>query len=382
MNGTPIAGAAGPTYMRYNFTAYLSATGSSYSVMVTDNNGRSVTSSSASLTVSMPAEFASLAGRLVALETDLKASVPPGNLVMYDWSAHRFTSIDGDYGPNAFNWTNAFHPQNPSISNDGSTITFGAWVDQPSALQEDLFQWVLGSGSLPTNLTNDPSASSTDPKFSPDNSQIVFKRRAGTHNGTIALTGTCFPASASCSSSVQLLTNSSGSPEASQPAFMPNGNQVVFSVRKTAGDSSSDVLNILDISSPGSQHEIGDGTGYEEQYPVPWSATSFLFTRWVAAGTQSNTQPAVVYSYTFGSGPNPPVETYLMFNLPGCDTQDAFPADSARTLVWIASDCAGSGNYQLYIASAATGHRFALANVDPGFAAAHDFVGPAYWQGN
>lgn len=354
LNSSNIAGA---TASGYTFTSAWSQSGNVYSVTITDGNGLSTTSTPATLTVNLPAELGSLKGKLVFLRNDPRKGAYSGTLYLYDFKSKALTPLSPG-------WSSVFYPKNAGFSSDGSLLTFSAYVDA-AASEEDMYVWTVGSAQPPMDITAGSQKRNEDPKFAPADKRLVFKQ-----NGDIILRD--------LQGNLHNLTNDNGSPEASQPYFMPDGQRIVFSVLKTAGAPSSAAIKMLTVSPSGQvisgSSQLMNDPGVEEYYPIAWGAGQFLFTRWVSV---SNTND-VLYSYSFDTG----IESNLIFNQMGCNNSDPFPADNQNTLVFYANNCpGGAGGYDLYIASNASGNIYPLTILDPEFATALDEYAPTYWPG-
>jgi len=351
-NGVDVTGATGSSL---SFTAAGLHDGNRYTVVVTDGAGNSTVSTPATLAVSLPAELSGLTGRLAFLRTARSQEARSGTLLLYDFGTRSLAAVSGA-------WSQVFYPKNPAFSPDGSLLVFAAYCDA-AASEEDIFVWRVGSASPPVNLTPSSGERNEDPKFSPDGTRIVFKR-----NGAIAMLTLADPGR------VYRLTGGAGEPEASQPYFMPDGVQVVFSAMVRPGDPASQVIRMLDVSADGiasGLRQVADGPGLQEFFPIAWGPDRVLFTRWRSATDRSD----VIVGYGLSTLALVP----LAFNTPGCDNADPFPADGQSPLVFFVDNCAGgAGGFDLVVGSVSTGKRYPLSLVDPRLASSDDELGPVY----
>ena len=119
-----------------------------------------------------------------------------------------------------------------SFTKDGK---FVAYVTFP----EGILWRANRDGSDPTRLT-DPPLYPTSPVWSPDGTQIVFTSLDAEQNSKVYII------SAEGGAPRPLLAGNSG--EQDHPSWSPDGHRVAFDLRETAGGSTKQVIQILDLS--------------------------------------------------------------------------------------------------------------------------------------
>ncbi|MCW3995077.1 MAG: T9SS type A sorting domain-containing protein, partial [Candidatus Bathyarchaeota archaeon] len=209
---------------------------------------------------------------------------------------------------------------NPHFSPDGSKIVFMA-IQQgsPSTRQNlDIFIYDLAEAQL-SNLTPNVGIIDEDPKFSPDASQILWKRQ-----------GQIWRMNADGSSQTQLTTTPD---EKSGPNYSPDGTKIVY----WSGASSSADIWWMNANGTSPTALIAT-SGIQEYYPIYRDANNILYSRWESASDQHDK----IYNYNISTS----TSSRLLINTTGVEDADAYPVN-ADFLVF--SSTRTGGNYNIFV---------------------------------
>ena len=234
---------------------------------------------------------------------------------------------------------------NPHFSPDGSKIVFMA-IQQgsPSTRQNlDIFVYDLAEAQL-YNLTPNVGIIDEDPKFSPDGSQILWKRQ-----------GQIWRMNADGTSQAQLTTTPD---EKSGPNYSPDGTKIVY----WSGASSSADIWWMNANGTSPSALIAT-SGIQEYYPIYRDANNILYSRWESASDQHDK----IYNYSISSG----TSSRLLINMTGVEDADAYPVN-ADFLVF--SSTRAGGNYNIFLGRYDNGVVYTL----PGANSSLQDLGPAY----
>jgi hypothetical protein len=285
------------------------------------------------------------------------------------WMATPVDSIDGNVfiykldGGVLVNLTDTLgldNAMNPHFSPDGSKVTFMA---RPSTLSPawanlEIYVYDLAEGAL-TRLTFN-SYPDEDPKFSPDGSNIIFKRSAaGSGSGQI------YRMNVDGSAVVQL---TSSAREKSGPSYSPDGTRISFWYDiKSSGD-----IGWLQSAVPNSDTLLfGSGNNRQEMYPAFADNDNLLYSKWETADVDPNPpNPSDdVYRYTISSS----TEAKMPFSSAGVEDADAYPVDATLCL-FSSTRSGGKGSYDVYVARCDNGNVYTLSTPN----SVHQDLGACY----
>jgi Tol biopolymer transport system component len=234
---------------------------------------------------------------------------------------------------------------NPHFSPDGSKLVFMAIAQgNPSARQNlDIYTYDLAEAEL-TNLTPNVGIIDEDPKFSPDGSQILWKRQ-----------GQIWRMNSDGSSQTQLTTTPD---EKSGPNYSPDGTRIVY----WSGASSSADIWWMNANGTSPSSLIAT-SGIQEYYPIYRDANNILDSRWESASDQHDK----IYNYSISSS----TSTRLSINMSGVEDADAYPVN---TDFLVFSSTRTGGNYNVFVGRYGNGVAYTLSGAN----SALQDLGPIY----
>jgi Tol biopolymer transport system component len=269
------------------------------------------------LTIQPAQTFPKLSGRMV-YHTYTDYGDGSSNLYMVD-----FQKGGGVTQLNQANW-GISDAMNAHFSPDGKRLAFmaryqGYW---------HVFQWRIGSGVAPQNLTLSMGATlrNEDPKWSADGKKIVFKASADVKIMNLAAYG-ANDNNVTVSNVVNVTTDGYAN-EDGMPYFTQGGKYVVFA---RGARETSDIFRIQ--VDPVSGSPVGQATpfaatpGISDYYPIARDYSSYYYTRWDNASsrtdqlflkvpTVNDTPVALKLNYCYGntSDAAPADEDFLIFS--------------------------------------------------------------------
>lgn len=266
-------------------------------------------------------------------------SCEDSKMMLYDFKTNLLKTISE--GWNIINPMNAhFSPAGDKIVLMGIDPVSGNW---------DVFLKSLNDDTLPVNLTSGSGvARNEDPKFSTDGKEIVFKA-----NGLLTVIDTL-------GNIIHTFTAVQG--EASMPYFINNNSTILYASERNS-ISGIYALHNNNIKT------LFDLNGVYAYYPIAFSDSSFVFTRWHSA---SNHHDQLYMGYL-----NKTSFERLPFNEPSADYSDAYPIDT--THLFLSSTRKDSkGGYDLYIADKNTGQLWSLSGYNNMINTSRNELGVSY----
>ena len=236
-------------------------------------------------------------------------------LFIYDFAEQLLTEISQDWDID--------HAMNAHFSPDGSRIVFmGVPKEHHDFYSWDIYIWNLLSDH-PINLTANNGLRDEDPKFSPNGNEIVFKQ-----NGDLVVIDLI-------NDTMINTTNNGFSIEQSMPYFKTDNQNILYA--QGAGISSDIYL----INKDGTDDQpLENIINIQEYYPITWTNSIFLYTRWVSI---SNHHDQIYLGYFSGEN-----SQSLPFNDENADDSDPFPVNS--DFVFFSSNrSGGQGGWDLYL---------------------------------
>ncbi len=247
----------------------------------------------------------------------------------YDFSAKTLQCISSEWEID--------HEMNVRLSSDGSEMLFmGVEKGQHTSAAWDVFLWRVGSKTHPENLTRGNGLRDEDPFWSPTKREFAFKQ-----NGRVKIMNLA-------NRSIESLFEHDGNEEQSMPVFIPDSDSVVF----MQGAGRTGDLFIVQRTS-NSVTLIAGAHEVQEYFPVPWSTSRLLYTRWVDASNHNDQ----LYCYSLTTG-----ESYrLPFCISTANFSDACPV-SQKSIIFSSTLSSGEGGYDLYLGNSLNGEMKSLSD--------------------
>lgn len=247
---------------------------------------------------------------------------------------------------------NIYNPHNPIISADEHWVVFTAeskFFDSNNAPYYvfNLFMYRLGSNAQPVNLTNSTGATrNEDPRFSADQTKIVFKRWTNSTTADIVLGNLTWAGGLpSLSLSGNLTQNATGA-QSSQPAYATDPAWVYY----TKGAGANEQIWYRSAAPGGGHDTLFDGsTGISTYYPVPRNDYRVTYTRWKDGTSQLD------QIYQKETPTSTPVQ--LSFNDCNSNNSDPAPVNGTSYTFFSSNE---TGRMELYLGDAQTGQRWNL----------------------
>jgi Tol biopolymer transport system component len=242
------------------------------------------------------------------------------------------------------------NPMNAHFSPDGKNIVF---MGTSSGTNNwDVFLYKTGTTLAPINLTSGSAGRDEDPKFSPDGTEIVFKR-----NGILTEMDT---------TGLVLKVYELQQTEASMPYYTSDGNNILYAAK---GDDETNLDIFLVSRLDGTSRILSSTTNVEDYYPIVRNDTSFLFSRWYAPDNMNDQ----VYLGFYDDRSS----VRLPFNEVYSNCSDAYPVDD-RNLVLSSTKKGGRGGYDLYVADIKTGKMWSINVYNPYINTSDNELGACY----
>jgi hypothetical protein len=259
--------------------------------------------------------------------------------------------------------SNLTNPQNPVFTPDGSAILFDAVSTVNGTAETDLFYWQTSGQQQPTNLTSSMgNHRDQDVKFSPDGTQIVWKRDSGIaiasfspNNGNPML------------SNVQQLVSSP--PEDSAPVFSPDLNYIYYFINNDGTEGPEQIWR-YDFAAPtgaNTSQAFPQDASLNYYYPTYGSQGVFLYTGWLPASSATcsvTTSPLKCYDKIFARAKLPAPGT--AWNATDCKADNSDPAYVSPDYFIFSRDNPNNdgsqhnSQYDLYLGQISTGDAWLL----------------------